>query len=132
MKIIRNNKGNSILTTPLIIAISLIMISSLIVFSVNILTPYILYEKLSATCIKYIFVMEEYGYLTNKEKESLIKELTKQGFEIKNINIKYTSKRQNYGSPIYLKIDYDYELKLPVVGTKTVPMNIYRESVSKR
>ncbi len=128
----KNNKGSTIITTPLIIAIGLIMVSSIIVFAIKILTPYIYYEKLSATCIKYIFVMEEFGYLTNKEKENLVKDLTKQGFDINDLKINYTSRRQNYGSPIYLKINYDYKLKLPVVGDKQIPMSIQRESVSKR
>ena len=128
----KNNKGSSILTTPIIIAVGLIMVSSLIVFAVNILTPYIWYEKLSATCIKYVFVMEEYGYLTNVEKGNLLKDLSNQGFDENKLKISYTSKRQNYGSPIYLKIDYNYQLDLPVVGSRVIPMNISRESVSKR
>ena len=93
----KNNKGSSILTTPIIIAVGLIMVSSLIVFAVNILTPYIWYEKLSATCIKYVFVMEEYGYLTNVEKGNLLKDLSNQGFDENKLKISYTSKRQNYG-----------------------------------
>ena len=128
----KNNKGSSILTTPIIIAVGLIMVSSLIVFAVNILTTYIWYEKLSATCIKYVFVMEEYGYLTNVEKGNLLKDLSNQGFDENKLKISYTSKRQNYGSPIYLKIDYNYQLDLPVVGSRVIPMNISRESVSKR
>ena len=69
---IKNNKGSTIVTTPVIIAIGMILISILIVFTIKILMPYIWYEKLSSTCIKYIFVMEDYGYLTKTEKKNLI------------------------------------------------------------
>ena len=127
-----NIKGSSIITTPIIIAVGLIMVASLIVFSINILTPYIWYEKLSATCIKYVFVMEEYGYLTNVEKANLVNELKNQGFDTEMMTVNYTSKRQKYGDLIYLKVDYIYTMDIPIIGTKHIPMTINRESVSKR
>ena len=126
------NKGSTIITTPLIIAIGLILVASLIVFAVNILTPYIWYEKLSSTCIKYVFVMEEYGYLTRTEKNRLVDDLKKQGFNENELKLEYTTKKQKYGEPIYLKVNYNFKLDLPVVGKKIIPMNISRESVSKR
>ena len=129
---INNKKGNTIITTPLVIALGIVIVSTLIVFSVNILSPYIWYEKLSSTCIKYTFVMEEYGYLTNVEKNNLMAELRNQGFDTSMITINCTTRRQNYGSPIYLRINYAYKLELPIVGTKYITMNINRESVSKR
>lgn len=131
-KVINNKKGSSIITTPIIIAIGLMLVASLIVFAVNILTPYIWYEKLSSTCIKYVFVMEEYGYLTRVEKNNLVEDLKKQGFDETMLKLEYTSKKQNYGEPIYLRVNYIYNLELPVVGKRTIPMNINRESVSKR
>ena len=130
--IIKRNRGSEIITTPIVIAIGLMLISMLIVFCVNILMPYVWYEKLSSTCLKYVFVMEEYGYLTNKEKANLIKELQTQGFDTTKLTVTSTSKRQNYGSSIYLKVNYIYKMNLPIVGTKNVVMNINRESVSKR
>ena len=128
----KNNRGSEIITTPIVIAIGLILVATLIVFCVNILVPYIWYEKLSSTCLKYVFVMEEYGYLTKKEKTNLINELKDQGFDTTKIKVSSTNKRQVYGSPIFLKVDYTYKMKLPIIGAKNVQMNINRESVSKR
>ena len=128
----RNNRGSEIITTPIIIAIGSILVSILIVFCIKILTPYIWYEKLSSTCLKYVFVMEEYGYLTNKEKNNLLDELQKQGFDNNSLTINCTMQRQNYGSPIRLNVSYSYEMDLPIVGKKIIPMNISKESVSKR
>lgn len=127
----KNKRGSEIVTTPIIIGLGIIIISILIVFSIKILTPYIWYEKLSSTCLKYIFVMEEYGYLTNKEKQNLITDLINQGFDENELRVNCTNKRQTYGQPIYLNVNYIYNMELPVIGNKEIQMNITRESVSK-
>lgn len=128
----KNQKGSSMVTTPIVTAIGMILISTLIVFTIKILMPYIWYEKLSSTCIKYIFVMEEYGYLTNSEKKKLISELTKQGFEKEKIKLEATSRLQQYGDPIYLNIKYEYDLEIPMIELENIPMEIKKSSVSKR
>jgi len=131
-KIDKEERGSEIITTPIIIALGILLISTLIVFASKILTPYIWYEKLSSTCLKYIFVMEEYGYLTNIEKRNLKEELIEQGFNEKELTINCTNRVQNYGSPIYLSVNYVYTLELPILGEKEIEMRINRESVSKR
>lgn len=108
------------------------LIASLIVLSVKIITPYIWYEKLSSTCIKYVFIMEEYGYLTKQEKSNLLNELVEQGFEKESIKIDCTSNMQSYGNKIFLKVMYDYRMQLPFSEEQVVPMQISRISVSKR
>lgn len=128
----KNQKGSSIVTTPVVIAIGMILISILIVFTIKILMPYIWYEKLSSTCIKYIFVMEEYGYLTKKEKKNLISELEEQGFDEKKIKLQATSRLQNYGEPIYLNIKYKYDIEIPMIDLESIDMEIKKSSVSKR
>lgn len=128
----RKQKGSSIITTPIVIAIGIMLISTLIVMAVKILMPYIWYEKLSSSVIKYIFVMEEFGYLTKKEANSLKEELVKQGFEEEKLYLDYTKSRVNYGDPIYLKVSYDYNLNLPLSKETTIPMVVERNSVSKR
>ena len=126
------NAGSTILTTPIIIAIGTIMITTLIVLAVQILIPYLWYEKLSSTCLKYTYIMEEYGYLTNKEAKTLKSDLEKQGFDTDKMNIKYTNYKMPYGEPIFLRLTYDYELKLPLQNTQTIKMKVERNSVSKR
>ncbi len=132
VKSIGKKRGSEIITTPIIIAIGVLLVSSLIVFAIRILMPYIWYEKLSSTCMKYVFIMEEFGYLTNKEKNLLEKELVKQGFDKKYLTISCTEKRQSYGNPIYLNVNYTYQMRLPIIGESSIPMNLNRESVSKR
>lgn len=130
--LLKNQRGSEVLTTPVLIALGTILLATLLVFSIKIVTPYIWYEKLSSTCLKYVFVMEEFGYLTNIEKRNLLEELRRQGFDENKLIISCTSKRQEYGTPIYLKVDYTYLLNLPIVGEKTIEMQIDRQSVSKR
>lgn len=128
----KNQKGSSIISAPIIIVIGVMFVSILMVTSVKILVPYIWYEKLSSACLKYVFVIEEYGYLTKKEALNLLNELENQGFEKNKITLNYTSKAVEYGDEIFLKIGYDYEFELPIVGQKTIPMQIEKYSICKR
>ncbi len=128
----KNKKGSAILTTPIIIAIGIMFVAGLIVIAVEIITPYIWYERLSSTCIKYVFVMEEYGYLTKQEVNNLKSELIGYGFDEDKLKIKYTSSRVSYGNPIFLSTEYDYRIDFPLLESKSVPMEIVRNSVSKR
>ena len=128
----KNDMGSAILTTPIIIAIGVMIIATLIALAINIIMPYIWYEKLSSASIKYIYIMEEYGYLTKKEIGNLKEELKSQGFNNDALNIGYTSTRVEYGSPIFLEIEYDYLIDTPFGEDISVPMVITRNSVSKR
>lgn len=129
---VQEKRGSSILTTPIIVAIGILLVATLVLLTVELLVPYLWYEKLSSTTIKYIYVMEEYGYLTSKEASLLKEELINQGFEGKNISINYTNNRVAYGEPIYLKLDYNYKLKLPFMNEQIINMVVERNSVSKR
>ena len=129
---IKENRGSSILTTPIIIAIGTVMVTLLIFLAVNIIIPYIWYEKLSSASIKYIYIMEEFGYLTTKEVSVLKNDLKNQGFNTDKLTLKYTNYKTDYGEPIFLKIMYDYELKLPFRNIQVIPMTVERNSVSKR
>lgn len=128
----KHRKGSTIITTPVVIAIGIMMVSCLITMAVKILMPYIWYEKLSSTCIKYVFVMEEYGYLTKIEANHLSEELMKQGFKKEQLVLDYTNRRVSYGEPIYLKVSYQYRMQLPFSKEQMIPMVIQRNSVSKR
>lgn len=129
---LKSKKGSTVITTPIIIALGMIIVSVLIVLCVNIIIPFIWYEKLSGTSIKYIYLMEEYGYLTSKEAGLLKDELSKQGFDISRVDLKYTNNKVSYGEPIFLEISYLYDIKIPLMKLQPINMNINRTSVSKR
>ena len=127
-----NKSGSSVLTTPIIIAFGIMIVTVLLLLVVEVIMPYLWYEKLSSTSIKYVYLMEEFGYLTNKEVNLLKDDLENQGFKMKNINIEYTNNKVDYGEPIYLKIFYKYELKIPLASSKLIYLQVERNSVCKR
>ena len=127
-----NKSGSSVLTTPIIIAFGIMIVTVLLLLVVEVIMPDLWYEKLSSTSIKYVYLMEEFGYLTNKEANLLKDDLENQGFKMKNINIEYTNNKVDYGEPIYLKIFYKYELKIPLASSKLIDMQVERNSVCKR
>lgn len=137
----KSQTGSTTIGAPIVTAVSVFLIALLIVVAVNILIPFIWYEKLSIESLKYIFVMEEFGYLTEEEKSSLLDELAAQNFDPDGIDIAATDKPVEYGDPIFLNITYKYTFNLPFIaenpfsaekGEKTVDMFIRRQSVSKR
>jgi hypothetical protein len=107
---------------------------------VNILKPFIVYEKLSSSSLKYIFVMEEYGYLTIREREKLKSDLEGKGLEKDRINLRATSEEREYGEPISLILSYDCPLTLPsfnnsfipTLNKKDIEVKVSKYSFSKR
>jgi hypothetical protein len=138
---LKSNKGSAVLTTPIVLAISLFFLALFLVYIVNMLMPFIWYEKLSGQTLKYIFVMEEYGYLTNDERNSLVTELGSSGFDTSKITITSTDAPVEYGEPIFLNVIYNYSMLLPVLNNSSLStvnkdnsiiMNVRRQSISKR
>ncbi|MGE5329010.1 MAG: hypothetical protein ACM3KR_05865 [Deltaproteobacteria bacterium] len=137
----KSQEGSTAAAAPIVIAISMFLISILIVVCINMLVPFIWYEKLSLESLKYIFIMEEYGYLTQNEKKHLLDELTAEKFSPDDIDVVATDKPTEYGEPIFLNIIYTYTYKFPFLNGNSlstesremsIPMIIRRQSVSKR
>ena len=47
-------------------------------------------------------------------------------------DIKYTNNKVVYGEPIFLRLEYDYIIKLPLMDEQVVGMVVERNSVCKR
>lgn len=134
-------KGNSVITVPVMLVFSIVVLCSVGVLLMNILKPYIMYEKLLSTTLRYMFVLEEYGYLTDDEIDLLIEELAMQGFNREDISVEATQTIQDYGDTVYLSITYNYSLDLPLVKeqslvidnkTYTNSMKVVKYGVCKR
>lgn len=134
-------KGNSVITVPVMLVFSIVVLCSIGVLLMNILKPYIMYEKLLSTTLRYMFVLEEYGYLTDDEIDLLIEELAMQGFNREDISVEATQTIQDYGDTVYLSITYNYSLDLPLVKeqslvidnkTYTNSMKVVKYGVCKR
>lgn len=132
-----NKKGNTVLTMPFVIIISLTLIIMISIFSINMIIPFIWYEKLQHISYKYMYVIEKYGYLTESEKESLIEELGNHGFDKEEIKVEAPNEPLGYGNIIEFNIQYNYKQKLPSwegslkMVTKDIPININKTIISK-
>lgn len=118
---IHSQKGNSIVVMPLVIAIMFFIFAIFSIIFVNILKPFVVYEKLSSTSLKYIFVLEEYGYLTKKEREKMINDLVEKGLKKEKITLRATSEEKDYGDPVSLILSYDCNVRIPTFGTSFLP-----------
>lgn len=130
-------KGNTVLTMPLVLGISMILIIVLCVFTINLIIPFVWYQKLQVVSYKYMYVIEKYGCLSLSEKNMLVEELKNKGFEENEIEVVAPSSPKGYGELIEFCIRYNYKQKLPSLDggfktvTKTVPININKVIVSK-
>lgn len=125
---------------PLLIAFSTIAIVTLFTFLINMLKPYIMYEKLLSTSLRYMFIIEEYGYLNQDDKNSLITDLKNQGFDSNNIEIKATDIKKEFGEAVELSITYWYDLNFSIFKEKSlnvkkkselIPMRVIKYGISK-
>lgn len=137
---ISSEKGNSMVAVPIIVVIIFFIFIVFSVTFVNILKPFVVYEKLSSTSLKYIFIMEEYGYLTAKERAKLKKDLEDKGLEIDRIILRATDEKRDYGEPVSLILSYKCALTLPsfdnsfvpILTQKDVEVKVSKYSFSKR
>lgn len=125
-------RGNSVITLPLLIAFATIAIGILSIFLINLIKPYILYEKLLSTSLRYMFVLEEYGYLNENDKKLLINELENQGFKKENILIDTTKEKMKYGDSVYLIIEYRYNMSLPFFKDNSLAIDKEKKDILMR
>ena len=131
------SSGNSVLTLPFVIVISLTLIIIFGFFTINMILPFIWYEKLQHMSYKYMYVIEKYGYLTSSERASLIEELEEHGFDKNEIKIESPIEPAGYGNVIKFNIRYNYKQKLPSwkgsfkMVTRIIPLNVNKTIISK-
>lgn len=135
---IYKKRGFSVVITPIIVLICMIFILFLTCFIVNVIKPFILYEKLNGIANKYMFVIEKYGYLSQNEKMSLEEEIKNRGFDLENIDIVYPEFQKSYGEVLEFCIKYQFDLKVPLLNdkgvektSKKINLTVKKHSISK-
>lgn len=126
--------GMTALTTPLILALSILLLTVLTIFIISLIIPFIKYQKLDQIVSKYMFVIERFGYLTEDEYSFLKQELLKEGFETQNIEIIYPKHKLEYGTLFEFSIKYNYNLSLKgriKEYSRTIPIIIKKYAYSK-
>lgn len=137
---ITDNRGSTTLVTPFIWLVTMVIFIFFMVFSVRILEPFTVYQKISETALKYIFVMEEFGCLNKSEQNLLKQELSAKGLDINNISVYATEEVQEYGELVTLKIEYRHPFKKNTINNSMhmgykedfVDICISKKGVSKR
>lgn len=104
-----NKKGNTMISTSIILVVSIIFIMVLSISFIGMIKPFIMYEKLNKISQKYMFVVEKFGYLTSNEKNLLIEELEEDGFKKENLIINAPGNLKSYGELINFEISYKME-----------------------
>ena len=137
---IKSNKGSTILITPIIWVITIFIFIFFIVFGIRIMEPFMIYQKMSSTALKYIFVMEEFGYLNKSDEKSLNNELVSKGLKNENILITATNQLKDYGEVIELTVIYQHPYKkvsfdnslIPRYNEELMEICVSKKGVSKR
>lgn len=130
-------RGNTVLTMPFIIIISFVTVIVFGIFTINMILPFVWYQKLQLASNKYMYIIEKYGYLTKAEKTNLIEDLARKGFEKDELKIETPSEPKGYGNVIEFNITYNYKQKLPSwkgsfkMQTKDIPLNVRKVIISK-
>ena len=135
---IYRKKGISMISNSIMLLISMLFITVIFIFSVNAIIPFIWYEKLNNVALKYMFVIEKYGYLTESEKNLMLADMERQGFNLSKINIDYPKNKEAYGQLVYLNIHYNMEIDAInfsngeiLLKKQTIPLNIIKNSFCK-
>lgn len=137
---IKSNKGSTILITPIVWVITIFIFVFFIVFGIRIIEPFMIYQKISSTALKYIFVMEEFGYLNKSDEKSLKNELINKGLKNENIFINATNELKEYGDIIVLTVEYKHPYKrirfdnslIPKYNEEIIEICVSKKGVSKR
>lgn len=131
----KNKKGDITQIFTLIVALAILVIT--IVYIINMLTPFVWYQKLQNIADKYVYIVERFGYLTEDEKEELYKELTSEGFDINNISLECPSGRLEYGEMFNFNLTYKLKLEYGMLTeeikreTKEVLLHVKKYGYSK-
>jgi len=137
IRILKYKCGNTVLTLPLVIVISFMIIIAFGIFTVNMILPFVWYQKLEHVSYKYTYVIEKFGYLSKKEKTNLVDELVEKGFDRDELVVNSPSEPKGYGNIIEFSIKYNYKQKLPSwkgsfkMITKNIPINVQKIIISK-
>ena len=137
---LKSKKGGTMVAMPIVLIVVFFIFISIAVMCIRLMEPFVIYEKMSSSSLKYLFIMEEYGYLTEKDRAKLKSELASKGLNAENITIRATSDLKEYGEPISLIINYKHSMNLPSfeesfiprMSEKDVNLKVFKRSFSKR
>lgn len=128
-------RGN--ITTTITLTISFGLFIILTIYIINMIIPFVWYQKLQTIANKYLYVIERFGYLTDTEEESLYYDLQNAGFDLNNVQLKCPKNYLEYGTLFEFEIKYTLYQQYSIVSNgikneaRTVPLVIRKYGYSK-
>lgn len=128
-------KGQSAITTPIILLVSIAILVIMTVYCINMIMPFVWYQKMQLIATKYMYIIDKYGYLTTKELNLMKEEMKESGFDTNGLKITAPLQKKEYGKIIELKIEYRLKQKIPLLNSniiqREIPLIIKKYSYSK-
>ena len=108
LQILDSKNGETLVSVVFVTFVCIMIIIYIFYYLFNIINVFICYEKLNNIALKYIFILERFGYITVEERAEMINDLTSSGFDKENIminapNILYRTIRTVVRDSIILK-----------------------------
>lgn len=104
---------------------------------IRIVMPFIIYQKMQTVVVKYMYIVEKYGYLTKLEYDNLLSDIISCGIEASSINIEYPSTPEPYGTLLKLRVEGNYISKFLIFNDSisekitTTNLSVTKYSYSK-
>lgn len=112
----KNKEGNISYVLTLLFSIGMLFLT--IITVINMLMPFVWYQKLENIASKYVYIVERFGYITELEKEIMLDELKNDGFDINKISFSCPEKRLAFGEPFEFSITYKLNMNNIVYNDK--------------
>lgn len=131
------NKKQGNITTAITLVVSLGFLLILTIYIINTIIPFLWYQKLQALANKYVYVIEKFGYLTDKEEQELYSDLETEGFDLANVHIECPKSYMEYGTLFKFEITYNLNQEYSVIfdgiknEARVVPLTITKYGYSK-
>ena len=131
------NKKKGNISEALTLVVSLGCLVVITVYIINMIIPFIWYQKLENIAGKYVYIIERFGYLTDEEEKCLYNDLKEEGFNIDNVQIDCPKSYLNYGTLFKFEIKYMLLQEYNIISNgikeeaRTIPLAIKKYSYSK-
>ncbi len=116
LQIINNKRGETLIAVVFVTFVCIMITVYIFYYLFNIINVFICYEKLNNIALKYMFILERFGYITAEEKKEMVNDLTSNGFDEENITINVPTLKSKFGEKLELSIEYKFRLDSIIVN----------------
>ena len=107
-----NKRGETLIAVVFVTFVCIMITVYIFYYLFNIINVFICYEKLNNIALKYMFILERFGYITAE----MVNDLTLNGFDEENITINVPTLKSKFGEKLELSIEYKFRLDSIIVN----------------